>query len=44
MLSLLMVEKVPASPYAASEGDPAEVVGASDHAWIKMRVDMEPKL
>ena len=36
--ALSMVEKVPASPYAASEGEPAEVVGASDHVWIKMCV------
>lgn len=35
---LSIVEKVPASPYAASGGEPAEVVGASDHVWIKMRV------
>ena len=33
------VEKVPVSPYATSEGRaPAEVLGASDHVWIKIRV------
>ena len=36
--TLCAVEKVPASPYAPSAGEPAEVVGASDHVWVKVRV------